>query len=134
MEVLTQAIKPRTHPLMPSSRTTAAAGQGVPDLADLLALLGSVPEPRARRGVRHPLAQLLAIGLSAVIAGARSVAAIGEWAAANAEAMAAGGGAGRAPDESTLRRVFAQVDADALAGVIRTWVWTRAAVRGARRG
>lgn len=44
----------------------------------LLTLLGVVPDPRARRGVRHPLAQMLAVGLSAVIAGARSFAAIGE--------------------------------------------------------
>jgi len=31
--------------------------------------------------VRHPLPQLLAVGLSAVMAGARSFAAIDEWAA-----------------------------------------------------
>jgi len=118
---------------MPSSRTTAAAGQAVPDVADLLTLLGSVPDPRARRGVRHPLAQLLAIGLSAVIAGARSFAAIGEWAAGPDEAVVAGGGTGRAPDESTFRRVFARVDADALAAVIGAWVWTRTGVVAGRR-
>lgn len=40
----------------------------------------SVSDPRAWRRVRHPLAQLLAIGLGAVVAGARSFAAIGDWA------------------------------------------------------
>jgi len=70
---------------MPSSRTTSAAGQAVPDVPDLVTLLGAVPAPRARRGVRYPMAQLLAIGLSAVVAGSRSFAAIGEWAAGHAE-------------------------------------------------
>jgi len=52
----------------------------------LLTLLGSVPDPWARRGMRHSLAQLLAVGLSAVIAGAGWFAAIlklrsvnGDW-------------------------------------------------------
>jgi len=118
---------------MPSSRTTPAPPQPCTDLGDLLTLLRSVTDPRARRGVRHPLACLLAIGLSAVLTGARSFAAIGEWACANSDALAVLGAGGRAPDESTFRRVFARVDADALARVIGAWVWTRTAVRGGRR-
>jgi len=46
-----------------------------------MALLEQVPDPRHRRGVRHRLAAILAVGLAAVIAGSRSFAAIGEWAA-----------------------------------------------------
>lgn len=118
---------------MPSSRTTPAAPQPGTDLGHLLTLLRSVPDPRARRGVRHPLACLLAIGLSAVLTGARSFAAIGEWAGANTDALRVLGAGGRAPDESTFRRVFARVDADALARVIGAWVWTRTAIRGGRR-
>ncbi len=118
---------------MPSSRTTAALGDSVPDLVDLLRLWGSVPDPRARRGVRHSLAQLLEIGVEAVIAGARSFAAIGQWAAARAQVTATGGVPGRAPDESTFRRVFARVDADALAAVIGAWLWTCTAVVDGRR-
>ena len=119
---------------MPSSCIAPLGADAVLDLSGLLTVLGSVPDPRARRGVRHPLAQLLAIGVGAVVAGARSFAAIGEWATAHAEATPTGGvGAGRAPDESTFRRVFARVDADALAAVIGAWLWTRTAVRGGRR-
>jgi DDE_Tnp_1-associated len=47
----------------------------------LLDLLAQVPDPRKRRGRRHPLAGLPAAGIAAVIAGSRSFAAIGQWAA-----------------------------------------------------
>ncbi len=133
MEVPTQAIKPRTTPAHAIFAYDRGRRSSSPDVADLLTLLGSVPDSRGRRGVRHPLAQLLAIEFSAVIAGARSFAAIGEWAAGPDEAVVAGGGTGRAPDESTFRRVFALVDADAPAGVIGAWVWTRTGVVAGRR-
>ena len=44
-------------------------------------LLKTVPDPRAHRGRRHDLAAVLAVGLGAVVAGARSFVAIGEWVA-----------------------------------------------------
>jgi len=102
-------------------------------LSALLTVFGAVPDPRARRGVRHSLAHLLAVGVEAVIAGAGSFAAIGQWAAAYPATLPSGGGAGRAPDESTFRRVFARVDADALAAAIGAWLWTRTTVRDGRR-
>jgi len=45
----------------------------------LLDLLAQVRDPRKRRGRRHPLAGLLAVGIAAVIAGSKSFAAIGQW-------------------------------------------------------
>jgi hypothetical protein len=47
----------------------------------LLDLLAQVPDPRKKRGRRHPLAGRLAVGIAAVIGGSRSFAAIGRWAA-----------------------------------------------------
>jgi DDE_Tnp_1-associated len=47
----------------------------------LLQRFAMIPDPRDRRGRRHPLASVLAISAAAVLAGARSVAAIAEWAA-----------------------------------------------------
>ncbi|WP_241255790.1 transposase family protein [Candidatus Protofrankia californiensis] len=47
----------------------------------MLEALAQVPDPRRRRGVRHPFAALLAIAVCAMLSGARSFAAIGEWAA-----------------------------------------------------
>ena len=48
---------------------------------DLLVHLAAVPDPRGRRGRRYPLPAVLAVAVCAVLAGARSLTAIGEWAA-----------------------------------------------------
>jgi predicted transposase YbfD/YdcC len=92
----------------------------------LLDLLAQVPDPRKKRGRRHPLAGLLAVGIAAVIAGSRSFAAIGQWAADAGTEVLAGLGAARGPaEESTFRRAFALVSADRLDQVLGTWLWTR---------
>jgi predicted transposase YbfD/YdcC len=99
----------------------------------LVDLLAQVPDPRQRRGRRHPLAGLLAVGVAAVIAGSRSFAAIGQWAAdAGADALVALGAVGGAAEESTFRRVFAKVDPDVLDRAVGAWLWTRAARIGGR--
>ena len=99
----------------------------------LLDLLAQVPDPRKRRGRRHPLPGLLAVGIAAVIAGSRSFAAIGQWAAdAGPEVLAALGAARGAAEESTFRRAFALVSADVLDRVLGAWLHTRAARAGGR--
>jgi len=144
MEVptLTVVCREDARPLMTSSSTMAAARSH-----HLLDLLAQVPDPRKKRGRRHPLAGLLAVGIAAVIAGSRSFAAIGQWAAdAGAEALAGLGAVRGAAEESTFRRAFAMISADVLDRVIGAWLHTRAvqvsgrlviaidgkAVRGAR--
>jgi predicted transposase YbfD/YdcC len=93
----------------------------------LLDLLAQVPDPRKRRGRRHPLPGLLAVGIAAVIAGSRSFAAIGQWAAeAGPDVLAALGAARGAAEESTFRRAFALVSADVLDRVLGAWLHTRA--------
>ena len=98
----------------------------------LLDLLAQVPDPRKRRGRRHPLAGLPAVGISAVIAGSRSFAAIGQWADAGPDVLAALG-ADRGPaEESTYRRAFALISANILDLVLGTWLHTRATQAGGR--
>ena len=111
---------------MSSSPTTRAPAQA-PSRPELLTLLESVPDHRSARGVRHLLPVILAVGLAAVLAGARSFAAIGEWSVDQSEpAMALLGVTGRArPSESTIRRAMAGLDADLLDQVIGAYVWTR---------
>ena len=93
----------------------------------LLDLLAQVPDPRKKRGRRHALAGLLAVGIAAVIAGSRSFAAIGQWAAdAGPEVLCVLGAARGPADESTFRRTFALVSADVLDRVLGAWLWTRA--------
>ena len=123
---------------MSSSRTATAAtvsSTRPSSQSSLLAALASVPDPRDPRGVRHRLAMLLAVSVTAVLTGARSFVAIGEWVAeASEQVMAALGGAGGArPDESTIRRALASVDPDRLDQAVGAWMWTRTAVVAGRR-
>jgi predicted transposase YbfD/YdcC len=112
---------------MTSSSIAAARSQY------LLDLLARVPDPRKRRGRRHPLAGLLAVGIAAVIAGSRSFAAIGQWAADAGPEVLAGLGAARGPaEESTFRRAFALVSPDVLDRVLGAWLHTRATRAGGR--
>jgi predicted transposase YbfD/YdcC len=112
---------------MPSSPVPAARSQY------LLDLLAQVPDPRKKRGRRHPLAGLLAVGVAAVIAGSRSFAAIGQWAAdAGPEVLAVLGAARGPAEESTFRRAFALVSPDVLDRVLGAWLWTRAVRAGGR--
>jgi predicted transposase YbfD/YdcC len=99
----------------------------------LLDLLSQVPDPRKRRGRRHPLDGLLAVGIAAVTAGSRSFAAIGQWAADAGADVLAGLGAARGPaGESTFRRAFALVGPDMLDQVLGAWLHTRAVQAGGR--
>jgi predicted transposase YbfD/YdcC len=113
---------------MPSSSLPAAARSEY-----LLDLLAQLPDPRKRRGRRHSLAGLLAVGIAAVTAGSRSFAAIGQWAADAGADVLAGLGAVRGPaEESTFRRAFALISADVLDQVIGAWLHTRATQAGGR--
>jgi hypothetical protein len=106
---------------MTSSSIPAARSQYLPGL------LAQVPDPRKRRGRRHPLAGLLAVGIAAVIAGSRSFAAIGQQSADAGTDVLAGLGAARGPaEESTFRRAFALISPDVLDQVLGAWLWTRA--------
>src|ERR1700678_871439 len=117
-----------SRPLMTSSSMPDAARTRY-----LLDLLAQLPDPRKRRGRRHGLAGLLANGIAAVIAGSRSFAAVGQWAADAGPEGAAVLGAARGPaEESTFRRAFALVSPDVLDRVLGTWLHTRAVRAGGR--
>jgi hypothetical protein len=73
---------------------------------------------------------VLGVAVCAVLAGARSLAAIGEWASdAPCQVLAALGvrrdpwsGVWRPPGEATVRRVLARIDADALDAALGRWL------------
>jgi predicted transposase YbfD/YdcC len=99
----------------------------------LLDLLAQVPDPRKKRGRRHPLTGLLAVGVAAVIAGSKSFAAIGQWAAdAGPDVLGVLGAVRGAAEESTFRRAFALVSPDVLDRALGAWLWTRAVRAGGR--
>jgi len=100
----------------------------------ILDVLDRVPDPRARRGVRHRLAVILSIALAAVCAGARSFTAVAEWVHdAPADALERLGVEGRPPPESTIRRTLGRVDAAVLDQAIGVWAWLRSRVVDGRR-
>jgi predicted transposase YbfD/YdcC len=105
----------------------------VPRLREVLV---QVVDPRARRGVRHPLAVVLTAAVCAVAAGAQSYVAIAEWVAdLPAPAAAALGLTEKCPCESTIRRVVQRLDGDRFDAVISAWIaqQLRAAPRSAGR-
>ena len=109
-----------SSPISPAlERLTDFPGSHLPrgGCCGLREILSAVPDPRDPRGVRRSLTSMASA--AAVLAGARSLAAIGEWAAdAPPGVLAALGvrfdplaGQFRPPDEATIRRVLESVDA-----------------------
>ncbi|WP_230203095.1 ISAs1 family transposase [Parafrankia discariae] len=96
------------------------------DQMALLEALAQVPDPRRRRGVRHSFAAILTIAVCAMLSGARSFAAIGEWAVdLPADARAGLGLTGRIPGPVTIWRVLVRVDRAALEAAIGAWIRAR---------
>jgi predicted transposase YbfD/YdcC len=119
-------------PAIPSSPTAladAAAAAGVParplsstESISLLQALAAVPDPRKRRGRRHSLQSVFLLALSAVLAGARSYAAIADWAAvAEPEVRSCAD----PPHASTFRRLLSRLDPVALQAALTGWVLSR---------
>jgi predicted transposase YbfD/YdcC len=86
-------------------------------------VLETVPDPRRARGRRHGLATVLALALGAVLAGATSLAAIGDWAADVPRwSWSRWRISRRPPGVSTIRRLLLAVDADVLDAVLHAWL------------
>ncbi|MGW7595243.1 ISAs1 family transposase, partial [Streptomyces rubiginosohelvolus] len=97
-----------------------------------------MPDPRRDEGRRHPLAFVLSLAACAVLAGAKSLTAIAEWAAdAPPHVLARLGGPCREPDrgpvapaEATVRRVLQRIDGDALDTAVGSWLAGRERTAG----
>src|SRR2546421_8505540 len=121
-----------------ASLSPAPAGLGAPELTvGLPAALAAVPDPRARRGIRHQLTVVITAAVCAVVAGYRSYTAIGEWVAdlPADTAVLLGIDTDRRPSEAMIRRLLQGIDPDLLAAAIGTWLATRipAPAPGSRR-
>jgi predicted transposase YbfD/YdcC len=121
---------PPSSPIPAAHRLAAPATLAPEQARDLLGYLTQIADPRHRRGRRHTLTAVLAVAVAAVLAGATSLAAIGEWAGdAPCQVLAALGvrrhpltGAWQPPGEATVRRVLACIDADALDHAVGAWL------------
>src|SRR3954469_15328490 len=101
---------------MPARRLSAV------ESSTLLQALEAVPDPRQRRGRRHPLHSMLYLALGGVGAGADSCAAIADWAAVTDHNVAVGR---RSPHASTFRRLLGRVEVTALEAALTGWVLGR---------
>lgn len=129
-------------PALPSSLiaslSAAPAGLRPPELTvGLPAALAAVPDPRARRGIRHHLTVVLTAAVCAVVAGYRSYTAIAEWVAdlPADTAVLLGIDADRRPSEAMIRRLLQAIDPDLLTAAVGIWLAARipAPAPGSRR-
>src|SRR3954447_6489273 len=104
--------------------------------SSLAAALAAVPDARHRRGRRHELTGVLAIGACACLTGATSYVAIGEWAAAQGQAvldcLGESGSDRVLPCEATLRRCLQGTDSTALDAAVAGWAIGQLAAQQAR--
>ena len=107
-----------------SSSPTASRPAGL-SRRPLTQVFAQVADPRKPRGVRHSLGSVLTVAQCAVLAGARTLVAISEWAAdSDRTALSHHGIDPQAvlPCESTIRRTLARVDADAFDRAVAAWM------------
>jgi predicted transposase YbfD/YdcC len=88
----------------------------------LAAAFAAVPDPRRAASVRYSLPAVLALTVAAILANQLSVLAIAEWAGRQDAALLAtlGFPDGRTPCQSTLQRLFRQLNGAALATALTT--------------
>jgi predicted transposase YbfD/YdcC len=119
-------------PALPSSLISSlscAPALTVPESAGgLPAALAGLPDPRSRRGVRHPMTVVVTAAVCAVVAGYRSYTAIAEWVAdvPDATVLALGILPDRRPSEAMIRRLLQALDPDLLTTAIGVWLAGRA--------
>lgn len=115
--------QPRRNAMNPKALTTK-------QMESLQSLLRKLPDHRHPRGLRHSYYAVLTIALAAVLCGARSFKALGEFSASLTQSQLQRlrvrfnrrMGRYSAPEESTIRRVLQSSDAAALDCLIGQWL------------
>ncbi|MFE9454845.1 ISAs1 family transposase [Streptomyces sp. NPDC006739] len=118
-------------PALDRLREQSDLGSG--EVPGLLERLAQVPDPRDPRGVRHALAVVLTLTACAVLTGATSLLAVGEWIADAPPHVLERLGMRPdpvlprrlVPSEATVRRLLARIDGDALDRAVGGWLADR---------
>ena len=88
----------------------------------LLTMLAKVPDPRNKKGQRHPLAAMLALTVVGLLCGQRSYTAIAKWARLHPELrQVLGFTAKQTPAASTFHYLFRRLDITAVEKVLTEW-------------
>ena len=108
----------------------------VPRVAlSLVEAFAEIPDPRHARGIRHGVLAIVLLGACAVLTGARSFAAIGEYTHDTGRAILERLGVGAVvPHASTIRRVLQDLDPGAVEAAMRSWALAQLADRPAPTG
>ncbi|MET7694514.1 ISAs1 family transposase [Streptomyces sp. NPDC005483] len=123
-----------SSPIPPALAQLRDHSELAPDeLPSLLERLSEVPDPRDPRGVRHALTVVLALAACAVLTGATSLLAVGEWIADAPPHVLERVGVRHdpllprraRPAETTVRRLLARIDGDALDRAVGRWLADR---------
>jgi len=89
----------------------------------LLSFLATVPDPRSRHGRQHPLSAILALVCCAILCGARSYAAIGQWAQDHdITLMHRLGFTRRPPKSGGIRKVLIALNLEAFEHALTRWI------------
>ena len=113
------------HPEVTLDRDTAPVAA-----LSLVEAFAQIPDPRMARGIRHAVLAIVLLGACAVLTGARSFAAIGEYAHDTGRAILDRLGVGVVvPHASTIRRVLQDLDPGAVEAAMRSWASAQLADR-----
>jgi hypothetical protein len=130
---------PLPHPeLLPLEDAMNLNAVAIETTGGLIDHLSMVRDPRMKRGIRHRMLSVLTVAVCAVLSGAKSYIAIGEWAKRADQDMCKRmgcrfnkiSGLFVAPSEPTLRRTLQTVDAVALDTAVSQWLVSQAPVAG----
>lgn len=93
----------------------------------LIDVLATIPDPRGRRGLRHPLSAILSLAVLAMLSGAKSLIAISQFGRDKGPALAHALGfrRGKTPATSTFSEVFRALDINAFEAALSGWVASR---------
>ena len=88
----------------------------------LMDILAEVPDPRKKKGKRHSLRAILALGIVATLSGAKSYAAIAEYGRSHDQLRESLGFThSKTPCAATLHNVFTRLDAEVLTTKLTHW-------------
>lgn len=94
-----------------------------PAPGSLPALLATLPDPRGRQGLRHPLAAMLAATVCGILTGARGCEAIAQWVRNQDPKVWHLLGFHRTPPcANTYRTLLARIPAEVFEGLIQRWI------------
>jgi DDE family transposase len=93
----------------------------------LLDVLADIPDPRHRRGIRHPLSAILGLAVLAMLTGCKSYHAIAQFGRDKGFALAQvlGFRRGKTPTKSTYSVLFRRLDVVAFEAAVARWIASR---------